>query len=166
MIYVWLLAMMQVTAGLQQPIPYSHKTHLAMGLKCANCHTNPDPGEVMGFPAESKCMSCHQHANVHKKQFADAECLRCHTAPGKSRFKRAAVEEFHGPGSKFPLTEGHAKVACERCHKNGRYSRSAGLTGRSSTASGTHAHEPMLMNPSGHCAGRLGGGPTRCGPAA
>ena len=61
MIYVWLLAMMQQAApvppaGPVQPVPYSHKTHLAMGLKCSNCHTNPDPGEVMGFPAESKCM--------------------------------------------------------------------------------------------------------------
>jgi hypothetical protein len=44
----------------EQPIPYSHKTHLAMGLKCNSCHKNADPGEFMGFPAESFCMSCHQ----------------------------------------------------------------------------------------------------------
>jgi len=44
----------------QQPVPYSHKTHLAFGLKCNSCHTNPDPGELMGFPAETICMSCHQ----------------------------------------------------------------------------------------------------------
>jgi c(7)-type cytochrome triheme protein len=43
-----------------QPIPYSHKTHLALGLKCANCHKNPDPGEVMGLPPESLCLTCHQ----------------------------------------------------------------------------------------------------------
>ncbi len=42
-----------------QPLPYSHKTHLAMGLKCADCHTNPEPGDHMGFPATAKCMSCH-----------------------------------------------------------------------------------------------------------
>lgn len=42
-----------------QPIPYSHKTHLALGLKCQNCHTNPDPGNMMMFPATSKCMQCH-----------------------------------------------------------------------------------------------------------
>ena len=43
----------------EQPIPYSHKTHLALGLKCQNCHTNPDPGNMMTFPATSKCMQCH-----------------------------------------------------------------------------------------------------------
>jgi Cytochrome c7 and related cytochrome c len=43
----------------EQPIPYSHETHLALGLACASCHTNPDPGAQMGFPATSTCMSCH-----------------------------------------------------------------------------------------------------------
>ena len=44
----------------QQPLPYSHKTHLALGLKCSSCHKNVDPGEAMGLPAESLCMSCHR----------------------------------------------------------------------------------------------------------
>jgi hypothetical protein len=42
-----------------QPIPYSHKTHLAAGLECKECHANPDPGRLMTFPATSKCMQCH-----------------------------------------------------------------------------------------------------------
>ena len=42
-----------------QPIPYSHQTHLAIGLECATCHTNPEPGKLMTFPATSTCMSCH-----------------------------------------------------------------------------------------------------------
>ncbi len=42
-----------------QPIPYSHKTHLALGLQCQICHTNPDPGNLVTFPATSTCMSCH-----------------------------------------------------------------------------------------------------------
>jgi len=42
-----------------QPIPYSHKKHLAFGLKCQQCHTNPEPGDRMTFPATSKCMACH-----------------------------------------------------------------------------------------------------------
>jgi c(7)-type cytochrome triheme protein len=44
----------------QQPIPYSHRTHLALGLSCDSCHSNADPGEFMGFPAASVCMLCHQ----------------------------------------------------------------------------------------------------------
>lgn len=43
----------------EQPIPYSHKQHLAFGLQCKECHTNPDPGKLMTFPETSKCMQCH-----------------------------------------------------------------------------------------------------------
>jgi len=50
----------------EQPIPYSHKTHLALGLKCQNCHTNPAPGNMMTFPATSKCMQCHTDVAKNK----------------------------------------------------------------------------------------------------
>lgn len=43
-----------------QPIPYSHKLHIGLGLQCKNCHTNPEPGELMGIPAATVCMGCHQ----------------------------------------------------------------------------------------------------------
>jgi hypothetical protein len=42
-----------------QPLPYSHRTHLAIGLTCEACHTNPEPAGQMTFPATSTCMSCH-----------------------------------------------------------------------------------------------------------
>ncbi|HEX6545556.1 MAG TPA: cytochrome c3 family protein [Bryobacteraceae bacterium] len=43
-----------------QPIPFSHKTHSEQHLKCADCHSLPDPGEVMTFPSATKCMYCHR----------------------------------------------------------------------------------------------------------
>ena len=42
-----------------QPLPYSHKTHVALGLECRRCHTNPEPGNQMTFPATAICMTCH-----------------------------------------------------------------------------------------------------------
>jgi hypothetical protein len=42
-----------------QPIPYSHKQHLAFGLKCQECHTNPEPGRLMTLPDTAKCIQCH-----------------------------------------------------------------------------------------------------------
>ncbi len=42
-----------------QPIPYSHKKHLSLGLDCKDCHTNPEPGKLMTLPETSKCMLCH-----------------------------------------------------------------------------------------------------------
>lgn len=49
-----------------QPIPYSHKTHLAFGLECKTCHRNPEPGNLMTFPATSTCMSCHSTVATEK----------------------------------------------------------------------------------------------------
>src|SRR5258708_25298148 len=43
----------------EQPVPYSHKKHLSLGLECKNCHANPEPGKLMTFPATGKCMECH-----------------------------------------------------------------------------------------------------------
>jgi hypothetical protein len=46
-------------AAPQQPVPYSHKTHLTRGLRCQQCHTNPEPGAQMTFPVSATCMMCH-----------------------------------------------------------------------------------------------------------
>ena len=50
----------------EQPLPYSHKTHLALGLDCTNCHTNPEPGNLMTFPATTKWMGCHRTKATNK----------------------------------------------------------------------------------------------------
>jgi ABC-type nitrate/sulfonate/bicarbonate transport system substrate-binding protein len=43
----------------EQPLPFSHKTHVGMALPCQLCHTNPAPGKQMTFPATATCMNCH-----------------------------------------------------------------------------------------------------------
>ncbi len=43
----------------EQPLPFSHKKHVGLGLQCLDCHTIEDPGDFAGFPAEAKCMACH-----------------------------------------------------------------------------------------------------------
>jgi hypothetical protein len=43
-----------------QPLPYSHKTHVAVGLQCRTCHVNPEPGKLMTLPPAAVCMTCHQ----------------------------------------------------------------------------------------------------------
>lgn len=60
--------------GPVQPLPYSHKTHLALGMQCATCHTNPDPGVLMTFPKTAACMQCHNTVAKDKpsiKKLAD-----------------------------------------------------------------------------------------------
>jgi hypothetical protein len=43
----------------EQPIPYSHRVHLALGLTCGMCHTGGETTAQMGLPPTSTCMSCH-----------------------------------------------------------------------------------------------------------
>ena len=42
-----------------QPIPFSHKAHAALGVKCLDCHPIKDPGLAAGYPREATCMACH-----------------------------------------------------------------------------------------------------------
>src|SRR5678815_1762999 len=105
----------------QQPVPYSHKTHLALGLKCNSCHRNADPGEFMGFPAESLCMSCHQtiktdSPNIQKiaaaaKEKKPIQWIRVYRIPTFVYFSHrvhtqagASCETCHGPVSYTHLT--------------------------------------------------------------
>ncbi|MBI2687283.1 MAG: cytochrome c3 family protein [Acidobacteria bacterium] len=43
----------------KQPIAYSHKVHVAQGMKCMNCHTIPGEGFLAAYPKETMCMGCH-----------------------------------------------------------------------------------------------------------
>lgn len=61
-----------------QPLPFSHKKHLTLGLACQMCHTNPDPGVQMMFPLTETCMSCHRTvarqrpAIIRLQEFSDS----------------------------------------------------------------------------------------------
>ena len=57
-----------------QPIAYSHKTHLALALKCSTCHSTKDSeadeGFTMGFPKEAFCMGCHSSIKKDSPEIA------------------------------------------------------------------------------------------------
>jgi len=120
----------------QQPIPYSHKTHLALGLKCNSCHKNPDPGETMGFPAESFCMSCHRAVKADSPHIAKLAAaakdkqplpwVRVYQLPPNIYFSHrvhtqagATCETCHGPVKDRDLITkeiSHKMPACIACH--------------------------------------------------
>jgi hypothetical protein len=95
-----------------QPIPYSHKQHLAMGMACKDCHTNPEPGDRMTFPAESKCMTCHtvvakdkaaiQKLTEYAKSGQAVPWVRVHVLPGWVYWNHRAHLD--------------AEMTCEMCH--------------------------------------------------
>ncbi len=63
----------QQPVPVEQPLPYSHKLHVAMGMQCRDCHSIPEPGFLAGYPAEATCMACHTSVkadSVHIRKLA------------------------------------------------------------------------------------------------
>ncbi len=96
-----------------QPIPFSHKQHADTAkLKCADCHAAPDPGEVMTFPAVSKCMNCHQAIKADSPAVQD---LKRYVA---ARQDVPWVRVYQIPSWVYFSHKVHtdAGTACEVCH--------------------------------------------------
>ena len=50
----------QVDVAREQPIPFSHKHHVAgLGLDCRFCHTTAEESAFAGLPPSKTCMGCH-----------------------------------------------------------------------------------------------------------
>ena len=50
----------------QQPVPFSHKQHVAMAIECLDCHTGADKRAAAGIPSVQKCMLCHAKLGTNK----------------------------------------------------------------------------------------------------
>lgn len=97
----------------EQPLPYSHKTHVALGLNCRDCHAIADPGFAAGYPAEATCMACHAaiktdspHIQLLAKLNAEGTAVpwnRVYRVPDFVWFSHASHVE-------------DAAVECETCH--------------------------------------------------
>ncbi len=121
-----------------QPIAYSHKKHLAFGLECKKCHTNPEPGKLMTFPPTSTCMECHvtiakDKPSIQKlAEFAKSKqavpWVRVYTVlPGVAWNHRAHLE---------------AGVKCETCHGQVREMEATSeVTSVTTMYSCLHCHE-------------------------
>ena len=98
--------------GQQQPVPYSHKKHLALGLPCKACHRNSDPGEFMGFPPASFCMSCHQTVR------ADSPHILKVAAAAREKKAIPWVRVYRIPTYVYFSHRVHTKAGatCEACH--------------------------------------------------
>ena len=42
-----------------QPVAFSHKAHVQLGLSCVDCHSGADVRAAAGIPSVTKCMLCH-----------------------------------------------------------------------------------------------------------
>ena len=126
----------------EQPLPFSHKQHVSLGLTCKDCHADRDPGESEGFPAVSTCMSCHfsiakDAAPIQKlKMYADEKksipWVRVYQIPSYVDFSHRAhlqagfkCEKCHGPVATRDALWKEADVSmggCIACHRQNRAS--------------------------------------------
>ncbi len=123
---------------------------------CRDCHRGKTPALFERFDVANGCMSCHRHDKAHGGKFKNSECLSCHQEGGSKKMSRSSLETFHGEGSKFPLRNGHAGVACQMCHENDVYQETATECGASCHEDSLHrgslgpecsrCHEPGLWN--------------------
>lgn len=107
-----LLLLTLALSAQQQPIPYSHKTHMGLGLQCKTCHSNPDPGEVMGFPPETFCMGCHRAVKT------DSPHIQKLAAAAKDKSPIPWVRVYQIPSYVYFSHRVHtqAGATCETCH--------------------------------------------------
>ncbi len=98
--------------GPAQPIPYSHKQHVALGLQCRFCHVNPDAGKLMTYPPAPLCMTCHQTIAADRPSIQKLAAL---AASGKPI---PWVRVYEVPDYVFWQHGTHleAGVACTECH--------------------------------------------------
>lgn len=98
-----------------QPVPFSHRVHSGLGLKCAECHNMEPPGDYAGFPAEALCMNCHRAIKAESPHIAKlSEAMKSKTAVEWKRVYK--TKEFV-----YFSHEVHAKKAglnCGECHGN------------------------------------------------
>ena len=119
----------------EQPLPYSHKTHVGLGLKCSGCHTMPGNGEAATFPSESLCMGCHASVrkdSPHIKKLAEfardkklVPWVRVYRLPDyvwfshKIHMKKSTCESCHGAvAERSVLTKEKpiSMTSCMACH--------------------------------------------------
>ena len=123
----------------QQPLPFSHQQHAGtLHLNCLNCHTNPEPGAQMTFPATSVCMGCHAAIATDKPgikmltQYAESDqpipWIRVYTLlPGVTWSHRKHLQSH---------------VRCESCHGSVReLSEMQEMTAVTSMASCISCHQ-------------------------
>lgn len=81
-----------------------------LGAACHSCHAEGE--SYRESPAE--CVACHKNDDVHRGGLGD-DCQTCHTA------KDWQNSTFDHDDTNYPLTGGHAQVACNDCHRDNNF---------------------------------------------
>jgi hypothetical protein len=95
-----------------QPVAYSHRQHVALGLRCLDCHKGASEKDQAGLPPAAHCMGCH--ATIK----ADSPEIRKLAAIHKRGEQPAWVRIYKVPAFVFFSHASHVKAGeqCVTCH--------------------------------------------------
>lgn len=119
-----------------QPIAFSHKKHVSVGLTCLNCHPDATEKEQAGLPNTEECMICHTtvKADSHEvRKLAEAhergervKWVRVYKVPDFVFFSHAnhlkagmQCATCHGPVQRREVLAKEVStgmIACMNCH--------------------------------------------------
>jgi hypothetical protein len=96
-----------------QPLPFSHRAHSGVGLKCAECHPAAATAKAAGMPSVDFCMRCH--IAVKKESPSIAALARRQ----KDRQPVDWIRVYRLPDYVYFSHRRHhaqARIACDACH--------------------------------------------------
>jgi hypothetical protein len=111
---VCILVAKAVAAPSVQPIAYSHRQHIALGLQCLDFHSGADTGAAATLPSVRKCMLCHAKLAAGKPEIKKLAAF----AAGKREVPWQRVYGFP-PESLVRFQHAahtRARIACATCH--------------------------------------------------
>ncbi|HXG52635.1 MAG TPA: cytochrome c3 family protein [candidate division Zixibacteria bacterium] len=102
-----------VSPGVEQPIAFPHKTHIALKVPCTGCHQQAEKGSAAGRPPTALCAACHAASDTKDPEIAK---LKAYAEKGEEipwrRVWRLPSHVF------FPhrIHVAIAKISCQTCH--------------------------------------------------
>ncbi|NKB25742.1 MAG: cytochrome C [Kiritimatiellae bacterium] len=121
----------------EQPVPFSHKHHVNMGIDCRYCHTTVEESASANIPSTRICMNCHstiwkdspmlEPVRESWQTGKSLEWNRVHDLPDFVYFnhsihinKGIGCVTCHGPVDEMPLVHREKPLFmkwCLECHK-------------------------------------------------
>lgn len=113
----------------QQPIEFTHKVHVGLGIPCLYCHPGAWRQASAGLPTETKCWACHGQLTKYWNPKGDGKPLPLNEWPVELQKLSNYVKE-HKPIKWVPVYQvpdfvhfNHrphiaAGLNCENCHGN------------------------------------------------
>jgi Cytochrome c7 and related cytochrome c len=95
-----------------QPIAYSHKQHIALGMRCLDCHKDATRKDQAGIPGTAVCMACHATVKTESPEIHKLAELH------RRGEKPAWVRVYKVPDFVFFSHANHLKAGeqCTTCH--------------------------------------------------